>query len=252
MNDNKLSEKDLKSIMDYYIKKDLTPISRIFINFNVIKDFKLMALFMLNKDKYKIIYNQIDKYNKRYDNDIVKYFDDITTTEEEIKEFLLDSRNRNILELSPVTNIHLVLEDLIKEILIHNQACPNNPGKLNIYFYNKYFNLSDSFKLKFKNYLDNGNGTNFHYINKDLNELDSNFINSIDYFFIDNIHELLAKKTIFQEDLYNFKLLNKYICSTKVITEEKKDLSEELMLENTELLLRIFTNFNYIDRYLIT
>lgn len=248
----------LSEFKDEYFKSMLNPIKHIYIDLEVLQDFRLGALFCLisTDSEYQYIKHVLEQeqcpYQVRLDDLTMSYFPAIKSiTDDDITEFINDSANHKALvKVSPMTYMYTQFREIMQVIVDRNQSIDKSkdPGaKFHIGTNTVKYDNEDIFNLMVAFF---SGDTRFpivvynkplHAIGRDFKEYQMYFIYNISDFLQHPNHAVMfdVDIPILDSTIFGYPLLE-----LQADTNEKK--SE--LLANTELFFNTYTNFHYIPR----
>jgi len=244
-----------------YFKERFSPIKNIYIDMEVLQDFRMGALLCLIEtqsefDYIKHVVNKKDSvYQSRLHDRTMEFFPILDhITDEDIDKFIEDKKNHKALvKVSPMTLMYQELPEILGMLEDRNNAVSRNTspnGTIHIGTNTVHYDNKDQYNLtlailaaniNFKPYIYN---KPFYAIGRSLESYDMFFINNIRKFLEEPVKPRLFDDSlpIFDSTMLGFPLLE--------VEYDDDDHAAEL-IANTEVIFNTYTKFHYIPRGVI-
>jgi hypothetical protein len=242
-----------------YFKPSFTVVKNIYIDIEVLQDFRLGALLCLisTEEEYKYIKHVIgsaqSQYQLRLDDVTMKYFPAITSiTDSDIDAFIADRRrHKALVKMSPMTFMFSELPNIFRTIMLRNMAVKDHSKDgVTLYIGTNSVNYDNEDLIKLcRSIIVHTPSFKIEMFNKPISEIGVP-LPSYEIIFIENVkrfvEDIRHHSVLFDESLpmgdvsvFGYPLLEKQVFSD---TELNK------LLANTELFMNVYTKFNYIPR----
>ncbi|MCP4394396.1 MAG: hypothetical protein GY804_09065 [Alphaproteobacteria bacterium] len=234
------------------VESDLKSFNEVYVDLGLIKDLRLMAYVCLDmsKERYDQIMSRISEYNKRYDNEVVKYFGLNDFTEEDITEFIQSPLNRDMLSCSFETELSQLTHMVVSMIIEHNKLTSSSVN-LTVYINHEHFQPNDKLKEYLKFRFHKQKGVKVHFLHRPFEELDETFLKHIDCFFFDEFTRYQREGKLFSNMLYKMTFFNKLIYAREDIENDIREQKPKNVLKDTEDFMKMFSKFQYLNKTLI-
>jgi len=242
------------------IEDEFTPISRIYIDMEMLKDFKLGALLTLidSEAKYDYVRSQIPYYNHRLDDDTLKYFPKLSIDPELFNQRLIDPKYQVAISVvAPNTTFFYELGDILFNIINHNHRTGNDTLSIKIDFVTQTIPaLADRIKHALKDRI--RKYTNIRdvafYQSKDYEFVSIDYLKTLDIMYLYSYNKLMneqhpcANAIKFPDMCFSHTSIFARPVADKVYEDPEQLLTE---LEYTRKVVGIFCrDFNYVSPHI--
>ena len=124
-----MEQKDPQELYSSFFDTILKPINNIYVDLELMQDFKIGALLSMItlKEEIEYIQHNLPKYNKRYDFECAKYFPALKISEHDINLRLKsEAQNIFITTMSPFNGVWSIFANCLVDIGHHNDMTKNN------------------------------------------------------------------------------------------------------------------------------
>lgn len=243
----------LSNHAEEYFKAKFRPIADVYMDLEVLQDFRLFALLALinTKAEYDYIRYRLKEYSKRMTYDVMKYFPSIKgITDADLDAYIADkSHHRSIALASPTTKFYSGIPNMITHINESNSRCPQSVGQVVFHIGTNSVildqDLKDNIRRQFQ-LVDKNLGVTIY--NRPLAEFEPELVATMDMVIIENLkqftHNPITRKYLSDGVFFNKQLLAYPYLETEPIKGE----TEAHLLNNTKVLLEVYCDFDYIER----
>lgn len=236
-----------------YFKQSVTTINNLYIDMEVLQDFRLGALLNLitTQAEFDYILFRLGEYSKRLDERVMCYFPAIDTiTDEDIDAFIVDSSNhRKLGYISPMTQVYQDIPGLANSILKLNEFAPDGIQLLTFHIGINSIVLDPDLKQNIINQFKKlGNDIKIVLYDTSLSEINKEVFETFDMFIVNNIKTFMYDKTI-QKYLSDGLFFNKRLLTHPYMEDSTGDKKvDEQRFHNTKIMLDVYCDFDYIER----
>jgi hypothetical protein len=246
-------EQAFNNIAEEYFQAKLKPIRNVYIDIEVLQDFKIGALLNLitTQAEYDYILYRIAEYSKRITDETMRYFPIIKNiSDEDLDAFIVDKENhRKLVVISPTTNFFMGIPDMIRHINEANTRSPHENKHVHFHIGTNSVILDQDLKnnilFQFKKF---DNTLNITIYNRPLSEMEEALIKNIDITVIENIkrftHDPIIRKHLSDSAFFDKRILAYPYIDVEPIKGETVDQ----LLNNTKVMLDVYCDFDYIER----
>lgn len=120
---------------EQFIRQELGPVTRIYVDLEYLQDLKLGALMHLVKVPKEMAYilHKLPEYNKKYDYECCSHFPALKHTDEELEALLRDPDQVDMICFkAPFTSIYYEFSNILMMIQHHNRAASSRPQDIRI------------------------------------------------------------------------------------------------------------------------
>lgn len=213
---------------EQFIRQELGPVTRIYVDLEYLQDLRLGALMHLVKvpKEMEYILHKLPEYNKKYDYECCSHFPALKHTDEELDALLNDPNEVDMICFkAPFTSIYYEFSNILMMIQHHNRAASSRPLDIRV-------------RLNVANPL---------YPDELLGAFQASFQEKLANVFFDITKE--PRYTLPVNDYADNKLL--LIYNIEEFVKEGSDLSVAFVSEGRFFDTRIFT-VPYVNKTLIT
>ena len=128
-------DKEFLSAEETIFKADHKPIKRIYIDLEYMQDLRFGALLNLLtvKEEFSYVIHNLEKYNRRYDRHIGKYFKALKISDEDIDKALQNPTFRDkVCVTAPFTSVYYRLFAIIAAAKNHTKAIEDRPSPIEL------------------------------------------------------------------------------------------------------------------------
>lgn len=234
-----------------YFSANAKPIYALYIDIECFQDFYIGALLCLIKteDEYKHILNNLKVYSDRRDMCVCKYFPELKLTDHDLISFINNKNNHSALErISPMTDYYKYFKTFTDTINDYNKYAKDSIipqlfiGQTLI---NYSLTAKDNLVDKMKEHLHNWN---IVITDNNIYDYGEEILVTIDHFTIYDVDKLFTNDKLGKYVKESSVLVRRSIHGFPFIVENvnDKDINEKQLLENTELLCNLFSDFKYV------
>lgn len=254
--DNKLlsRKKDMEQALSLkMMEKEFETIHNIYFDLAVLQDLNIGTLLLHTKDEieYKRILSCIPVYLSRIEPAICKYFPSISLTDEDIKKYILDRNNAEMLyKASPHTDIWFMLPHIFKRIYERNRMV-DRPERfrcnmyLNVYGTGYNQEVCKIIRTKISRI---NNKITLHIINKPIHELSQGTRITPDIYFVEDIGNWISTDSVVSREFYQDLLYeDKQFFSKRMVTATDVTVPVIEAFNKSRDFMRTFTAFEYMD-----
>ena len=249
--DAKISDQ-ISQISEKWFDNVFQVVGNVYFDLEMLQDFRLGALMLMSTTdtELKYINSRLTAYDKRYNEDTVKYFPVLSKTNEQIDEFIVDPDNqRTLAAISPMNNFYKELPNFFHYILENNQRC-KSMEMINIHIGTNSLTYPQDLKANIVNQIKSFNPLlTVTIYNRPLMQLDYADIQSMDMVFFNDLSIHVNNETFKEIIISRMEYASKRIFTYPVISEEiQEGESPEALLHNFKAVFGVFAEFEYIRR----
>jgi hypothetical protein len=236
-----------------YFRAKFVPIRNIYLDIEVLQDFRLGALLHLITTQTELDYirYRLKDYSNRLGSETMRYFPAIKDiSEKDLDECIANKdKHRSLVVISPTTEFYMGLPDMIRHINENNSRCATEVYHVNIHIGTNSVILDQDLKeniiFQFKNF---DKTLNTIIYNRPLSGMEEEIIRNIDITAVDNIKQF-TNDPVIRKHFSDSDFLNKQVLAHPYIDVEllEGETSEQL-LSNTKTMLDVYCDFDYIQR----
>lgn len=240
-----------------YMNEEYPVIRKIYVDMSYIQDFRFGSLltFLKDENEYKYVWNNIKKYNNRFDEHIMKYFPDLPYKEEDIVKRIYDPKYTNaIINVSPMTSAYynfITMMIMIKK----SNATHENDSKIEITIACEYPYSAEHFK-KLSDYINfNIGNTTINQLNCELYSQPVSYYVSFDLLFLYSLEKFVNVTPAMQNSFAGAcAFVDKYIVAKPEIGDAFANISEKDKIRSINQMreqLNIYCKFDYMGSELL-
>lgn len=247
-------------ISDTLLKSQLDPLLHLYVDMSTMFDYKLSSILgMIRSQKeYDYIRSRLETYQLYKGREITKIFPALKFTEDDITNFMLETKNHKYLSAgSLITNVsNLVPAQIAMFDAINKQSPMYNKEPINVYFVNEFFPIEDSSRRHMIGSLRSlFPNINCYFFHKKIHTESLELLKLVDHFLLDDIKSFCTDHSnTYNMFLKDRKLLGKSIYATYQLEEEDPFINDnnKEKFKKTEEFFSLFCFFMFFDRQLIT
>lgn len=235
------------------MENEFGTIHNIYFDLSVLQDLNIGTLLLhtTNEREYKKILSCIPVYLSRIEPKICKYFPSTTMTDEDIRQYILNPDNAEMLyKASPHTTIWFMLPYIFKRIYDRNRMA-DKPDKFRCAMYLNVYGTGYGqliCKIIRNKIAKINNRITLHIINKPIHELSRNTRVIPDVYFIEDIGNWISTDTEISKEFYQDLLYeDKHFFSKRMVTSEGITVPVIEAFSKSRDFMRTFTSFDYMD-----
>jgi len=234
-------------------------IGNFFIDLRVLFDFRLGALLttISTQKELDYIHFKLDEYELAYDFNIEKHFGALDISNLMIDKILKNPEmTERICVSSPPTNYFALLDEILKDVKKYNENYGNKNPYL-VHFYTPLTSYPEVAKTSLLSVFDRISDMSFdvRFDATPLTQIPANKLAEFNFFLIEDICELVNKNsTTYTSIFIDRKFMDKVIIAPRHYDAKmlKPDSNLTKVMSDTETALKLFTEFCFCDRRIIT
>ncbi len=239
----------MSELADSYFRSQTPAIKVLYLDIRCLQDFNMGALLnLINSEKeYQYVLDNIETYNKRNNLNIMEYFPKLDITEDQIKNYINNEENhRHLLLSSPMTDYYKYFSTFISAIDFNNKHSPDHVTP-HIYIGSPIIKLSFEEKQRLMFPIKQFALDYFITITDcGVEDYDDLILKSIDHYTVLDFNDLMTNKRL-GALMHNGEIVvNKSVHAYPIITTKDSDLTDEQLLENTEIVYKYVCDFKYV------
>lgn len=255
-NNKKLMDKTNELASEMF-KEIFKPVRCVYVDLECFQDYDLGALLNLigNEKEYRHILENIDTFSERLDKQVIKYFPELKYSDEDIKNFISNKKNWDVLSLSsPMTSIYNSFPGTIAQINIHNKQCEQRVDGVKFILNNNRFPLH----WKMQESIQKGISTLLpssiiEFTNEELETKNKEFLKYVDIYFLNDIIKFCQHENTSKFLISDGMFREKRIFATPAADREfKSDKELNTVMNATQTMLDVFCEFSFVQRKILT
>ena len=250
--DYMITEQDFDTMAHKYMERQMSFVSDIYFDLEVLQDFKFGAALCLAKNEieYNYIIDKLDEYNRRYNDNIIEHMRLLPNiTDADINAFISDAKNHRVLgSLSPWTHVFRDMPAYMNDLIAKNSRAGNSASAINIHIGTSSVKYNDTLQANLSHSFYSINPIiRTHFYDTSIMGLPTTTIDKISIIAVNNIEQMFAapnaEKIINTEDFFD-----KQVIAPKLISVDIGDEDPEKILGKTHAVLNTYFQFEYMRR----
>ena len=240
----------IQNLNRQYFDAIINPIEMIYVDMEMLQDFRLGALMtsITVKEEMAYIYSQIPKYNERLDLETAKYFPVLKKTDEELEE-IIQKHPLMIAGMAPWTVIYNNFNAVLSFLNVSNKTTSSDRKPLTVVMNCADIDYPIELFDQLARTLNSVHGNvQFKLSHKARYEEDAEFYNQFNMFFMYDHEAFLNQEKLLDAYTTRDKFMNKIIYTLPIVNSSLNiDESEYAKaLASTQSMLNLFCDFFYM------